>query len=131
MTPKPSGIDEASMSSRRDRYTILGIELNVDGPTTAAVYAFDRLEHSIARLEEIVELGLSRGEIPVVRFDIPEMDAGDFIRHAFRRISVRLVIQDLHDQVFVVNESNSAQADESRGTERLEHSSRQTRMCRH
>jgi hypothetical protein len=25
----------------RDRYTILGIELNVDGPTTATVYAFD------------------------------------------------------------------------------------------
>jgi len=103
----------------RDRYTILGIELNVDGPTTAAVYAFDRLEHSIARLEEIVELGLSRGEIPVVRFDIPEMDAGDFIRHAFTRISVRLVIQHLRDQVLVVNEPNSAQADEARGTDRL------------
>jgi hypothetical protein len=45
----------------RDRYTILGIELSVDGSTTAAVYAFDRLEHSVARLDEIVELGLSRG----------------------------------------------------------------------
>ena len=31
--------------------------------------------HSVTRLEEIVELGLSRDEIPVVRFDIPEMDA--------------------------------------------------------
>jgi hypothetical protein len=37
----------------RDRYTIVGIELNVDGPTTAAVYAFDRSVHSVARLEEI------------------------------------------------------------------------------
>jgi hypothetical protein len=73
----------------------------------------------VARLEEIVELGLSRGEIPVVRFDIPEMDAGDFIRHAFTRISVRLVIQHLRGQVLVVNEPNSAQADEARGTERL------------
>jgi hypothetical protein len=45
-----------------------------------------------------VELGLSRGQIPVVRFDIPEVDAGELIRHAFRRISVRLVIQDLRDQ---------------------------------
>ena len=44
----------------RDRYTIVGIELNVDGPTTAAVYAFDRSVHAVARLEEIVELGLSR-----------------------------------------------------------------------
>ena len=57
----------------RDRYTIVGIELNVDGPTTAAVYAFDRSVHSVARLEEIVELGLSRGQIPVVRFDIPKV----------------------------------------------------------
>jgi hypothetical protein len=73
----------------RDRYTILGIELSVDGAATAAVYAFDRLEHSVARLEEIVELGLNRGEIPVVRFDLPEIDAGVFIRQAFRRISVQ------------------------------------------
>ena len=45
----------------RDRYTIVGIELNVDGPTTAAVYAFDRSVHSVARLEEIVELGPEPG----------------------------------------------------------------------
>ena len=103
----------------RDRYTILGIELNADGSTTAAVYAFDRLEHSIARLEEIVELGLSRGEIPVVRFDIPEIDVGDFIRHAFRRMSVRLVIQDLRDQALMVSEPSSAQANEARGSKPL------------
>jgi hypothetical protein len=103
----------------RDRYTIVGIQLNVDGPTTAAVYAFDRSVHAVARLEEIVELGLSRGEIPVVRFDIPEMDAGDFISHAFRRISVRLVIQDLRDQALMVSEPSSAQADEARGSKPL------------
>jgi hypothetical protein len=103
----------------RDRYTILGIELKVvDGPTKATVYAFDRLEHSVARLDEIVELGLSRGEIPVLRFDIPEMDVGDFIRHAFRLISVRLVKQNLSDQVLMVTEPSSVQA-EARGTEPL------------
>ena len=104
----------------RDRYTIVGIELNVDGPTTASVYAFDRSVHSVARLEEIVELGLSRGQIPVVRFDIPEgVDAGELIRHAFRRISVRLVIQDLRDQPLIVSEPSSVEADEARGTEPL------------
>jgi hypothetical protein len=103
----------------RDRYTILGIELSVDGPTTAAVYAFDRLEHSVARLEEIVELGLNRGEIPVVRFDLPEIDAGVFIRQAFRRISVQLVIQDLRDQVLMVSEPSSTQADAARGSRPL------------
>jgi hypothetical protein len=100
----------------RDRYTIVGIELNVEDPTTAAVYAFDRSVHSVVRLEEIVELGLSRGEIPVVRFDIPEVDAGEFIRHAFRRISVRLVIQGLRDQPLIVSEPSSAQAKKARGT---------------
>jgi hypothetical protein len=97
----------------------LGIELSVDGPTTAAVYAFDRLEHSVARLEEIVELGLNRGEIPVVRFDLPEIDAGVFIRQAFRRISVQLVIQDLRDQVLMVSEPSSTQADEAPGSKPL------------
>ena len=62
---------------------------------------------------------LSWGEIPVVRFDIPEMDAGDFIRHAFRRMSVRLVIQDLGDQALMVSEPSSAQADEARGSKPL------------
>ena len=97
----------------------MGNRAELDGPTTAVVYAFDRSVHSVARLEEIVELGLSRGQIPVLRFDIPEVDAGEFIRHAFRRISVRLVIQDLRDQPLIVSEPSSAQADEARGTEPL------------
>jgi hypothetical protein len=29
----------------RDRYTIVAVDLTVDGPTTATVYAFDRVEH--------------------------------------------------------------------------------------
>jgi hypothetical protein len=68
-----------------------------------------RLEHSIARLEEIVELGRSRGETPVVRFDAPEMVAEHFMRHAFRRISVRLVIPDLHDQALMIGAASSAE----------------------
>jgi hypothetical protein len=88
----------------RDRYTIVGMDLVVDDSTTATVYAFDRLEHSVAGLDEIIELGQRRGEIPVVRFDIPEIDVRDFIRHAFKRISVRFVTQPLRDQVLVVGE---------------------------
>ena len=88
----------------RDRFTIVGIDLKVDGPTTATVYAIDRIEQAVVRPAEIVELGETRGEIPVMPFDIPEPNVEDFIRHAFRRISVRLVTQDLHDQVLKVIE---------------------------
>jgi hypothetical protein len=40
----------------RDRYTILAVDLRVDGPVTATVYAVDRVEHGIARHAEIAEL---------------------------------------------------------------------------
>jgi hypothetical protein len=93
----------------RDRYTIVGVDLEVDGPTMATVYAFDRRAHSVARLDEIIELGQAGGEIPVVRFDVPDMDVRDFITHAFKHISVRLVTQPLRDQVLFVSESNPAE----------------------
>jgi hypothetical protein len=32
----------------RDRYTIVAVDLIVDGPTTATVYAFDRIERGIS-----------------------------------------------------------------------------------
>jgi len=86
----------------RDRYTIVAVDLIVDGPTTATVYAFDRIEHGISLHAEIIELGRSRGEVPVVPFDLPEPNVEEFIRHAFKRISVRLVTQTLRDQVLVV-----------------------------
>jgi|RhiMethySRZTD1v2_1073278.scaffolds.fasta_scaffold676256_2 hypothetical protein len=35
---------------------------------------------------------------------IPEIDVRDFIRHAFKRISVRFVTQPLRDQVLVAGE---------------------------
>ena len=88
----------------RDRFTIVGIDLKVDGPTAATVYAIDRKEQAVARPDEIVELGKSQGKIPVRPFDVPKPNVEDFIRHAFRRISVRLVTKDLYDQVLVVIE---------------------------
>jgi hypothetical protein len=74
----------------RDRYTIVGIDLRVDGPTTATatVYAIDRMEHSIARQADIAELGQSRPEIPVVQFSLPEPNVEDFIRRAFDQILI-------------------------------------------
>jgi hypothetical protein len=86
----------------RDRYTILAVDLTVDGPASATVYAFDRVEHGVSLHAEIIELGRTRGEVPVVPFDLPEPNVEDFIRHAFKRISVRLVTQTLRDQVLVV-----------------------------
>ena len=91
----------------RDRYTILAIDLEVDGPTTAAVYAIDRGKHGNLRPADIAELGQGGGEIPVVQFDLPEPNVEEFIRHAFKRISVRLVTQAIRDQVLVVTEPSS------------------------
>jgi hypothetical protein len=91
----------------RDRYTIVAVDLTVDGPATATVYAFDRIEHGISLHAEIIELGRDRREVPVVPFDLPEPSVEDFIRQAFKRISVRLVTQTLRDQVLVVTTAQS------------------------
>jgi hypothetical protein len=78
--------------------------LTVDGPVTAIVYAIDRVEHRISlNGTDLVELGQRWGEIPVVQFNLPEPNGNDFIRHAFKRISVRLVTQTLRDQVLVAS----------------------------
>jgi hypothetical protein len=42
-----------------------------------------------------------------VPFELPEPNVEDFIRRAFRRISVRLVAQLFRDQVIAVTEPNS------------------------
>jgi hypothetical protein len=91
----------------RDRYTILAIDLKVDGPVNATVYAIDRVAHGISLHAPIAELGESLGEIPVVQFNLPEPNVEEFIRHAFRRISVRLMTEDLRDQVLVVTKSST------------------------
>ena len=89
----------------RDRYTIVAVDLKVDGPVAATVYAVDRVEHGLSLHAEIVELGQREGEIPVVQFDLAEPNVEEFIRHAFKRISVRLVTQALRDQILVVTSS--------------------------
>jgi hypothetical protein len=92
----------------RDRFTIVGIDLNVDGPITATVYAVDRTEQQVGEQADIAGLGKTRGEIPVLPFEIPEPNVEEFMRHALRRISVRLLRQDLGDQVLVVSEPRTA-----------------------
>jgi hypothetical protein len=87
----------------RDRYTILAVDVRVEGRTTATVYAVDRVEHPDARPSEIAERDQGQ-DVPVVPFDLPEASAEEFIRHAFSRISVRLVTQPLHDRALVVTE---------------------------
>jgi hypothetical protein len=119
MTPTPSWPDLANYElaqSDRDRYTILAVDLTVDGPVTATVYAIDRIEHGIA-VNRATELGRSRGEVPVVPFDLPEPGVEEFIRHAFKTISVRFVPQPLRDQVLVA-EPASARHLEPRDSER-------------
>lgn len=93
----------------RDRYTILAVDLRVDGPVTATVYAIDRVEHGIARHADIAELSESLGEIPVVPFDIPEPNVEDLVRHTFRRISIRLVTQHFRDHALVVIEPRATE----------------------
>ena len=55
---RPSLYELAKINS--DRYTVLGIDLRVDGSTTASIYAIDRVEHRISlNGSDIVELGES------------------------------------------------------------------------
>jgi hypothetical protein len=88
----------------RDRFTVLAVDLRVEGRTTATVYAIDRVKHPDAVPSEIAEQRQSEGDVPVVSFDLPEASAEEFMRHAFSRISVRLVTQSLHDHPLVVTE---------------------------
>jgi hypothetical protein len=97
----------------RDRYTILAVDLRVEGRTTATVYAIDRVEHPDALPSEIAKRGHREGEVPVVPFDLPEASAEEFIRHAFSRISVRLVTQPLHDHALLVAEPNATEDTEA------------------
>jgi hypothetical protein len=91
----------------RDRYTILALDLKVDDAVTATIYAVDRIEHGISLQADIIELGQGGREIPVVRFDLAQPGVEEFIRHAFTRISVRLVTQTVRDQVLLVTESRA------------------------
>jgi hypothetical protein len=93
----------------RDRYTVLAVDLRVEGRTTATVYAIDRVEHPDALPRDIAARGQSQGDVPVVRFDLPEASAEEFMKHAFSRISVRLVTLPLHDHALVVTDPSSTE----------------------
>ena len=74
------GLDELT-GIDRDRYSIVGIDLRVDGPNDCHSDCLcDRpsgafgLEHSIARQADIAELGQSRGELPVVGARFPRTE---------------------------------------------------------
>jgi hypothetical protein len=88
----------------RDLYTIVAVDLRIDGPVTATVYAVDRFSQGLGPHGDVAKLGESDGEIPVVAFDLPEPNVEDFIRRAFRRISIRLVAQLFRDQVLAITE---------------------------
>jgi len=83
-----------------DRYTIVGIDVRVDGPTTgvATVSAVDRLEQSIARQADI-EPGRSRVQIPVLQFSLPEPKVDDFITHTFDEILIKISELRLAEQL--------------------------------
>ena len=102
---EPSLYELASID--RDLYTIVAVDLRVEGPVTATVYAVDRIAQGIGPHGDVAELGDGDGEIAVMAFALPEPNVEDFIRHAFRRISVRLVTQLFRDHVLAVTENSS------------------------
>ena len=55
----------------RDRYTILAVDLRVDGPVTATVYAIDRVERGIARHAEMLSLARAWVRFPSYRSRSP------------------------------------------------------------
>jgi hypothetical protein len=84
-----------------DRYTIVGIDVRVDGPTTgvATVSAVDRLAQSIARQADITGPGRSRVQIPVLQFSLPEPKVEDFITHTFDEILIKISELRLAEQL--------------------------------
>lgn len=105
VTGQPSLYELANID--RDLYTIVAVDLRIDGLVTATVYAVDRIAQGIGPDGDLVKLGEGSGEISLVPFDLPEPNVGDFIRRAFQRISVRLVAQLFRDQVLTVTKPNS------------------------
>lgn len=89
----------------RGRYTIVGVDLTIwEDTTTVTVYAVDRVAHRLESHADIEELGRSRGEIPVVEFVLPSQQVEEFLSHAFKRITLRLVSRGVREQELVVVE---------------------------
>jgi hypothetical protein len=85
----------------------VAVDLRIDGPVTATVYAVDRFSQGLGPHGDVAELVEGGGEIPVVAFDLPEPNVENFILRAFRRISVRLLAQRVRDDVLVVTQTSS------------------------
>jgi len=98
LTGEPSLYELVSID--RDLYTIVAVDLRIDGPAT--VYAVDRFPQGLGPHGDVAKLGEGGGEIPVVAFYLREPNVEDFIRRAFRRISVRLLAQLVCNDVLVV-----------------------------
>lgn len=86
----------------RERWTILGIDIEVDESTAVTVYAFDRQTHGARNLDDIERLGWEAGQIPVSSFPVSADRVDAFIEDAFKRLSVRLVSRAVRDQALVV-----------------------------
>jgi hypothetical protein len=90
----------------RNRFTILAVDLRVNGGTAATVYAIDRAEHPNT-LQTLDDDGPGQDEIPVVPFPVPQPKVETMIRHAFREISVHLVTHRLSERTLVVSEPSA------------------------
>jgi len=103
LTGEPSLYELVSID--RDLYTIVAVDLRIDGPAT--VYAVDRFPQGLGPQGDVAKLGEGGGEIPVVAFYLREPNVEDFVRGAFRRISVRLLAQLVRNDVLVVAKPSS------------------------
>ena len=87
----------------------MAIDLDVDlgEKASVSVYAVDRREHNIRYADDIVNLAQNLGELPVVRFTLPDPYVEDFIKRAFKRISIRLVVRQAREQLLVASTAAS------------------------
>ena len=98
----------------RDRWAIVAVDIDVELGEKASVslYAVDRLVHNIRYSDDIVDLAQDLGELPVTRFTLPDPSVEDFIKRAFKRISVRLVARQAREQLLVAStESGRSESD--------------------
>ena len=89
----------------RDRWAIVAVDLDVQlgDKASVRVYAVDRREHNIRYTDDILDLAQNLGALPVMRFTLPEPYVEDFIKQAFKRISIRLVARQAREQLLVTS----------------------------
>ena len=79
---EPSLYELASID--RDLYTIVAVDLRVEGPVTATVYAVDRIAQGIGPHGDVAELGDGDGEIAVMAQSVAESRR----RRSFARVMI-------------------------------------------